>query len=191
MDRRDQEYRHQRDIHHALQQAQRARVLVLVMLQVEGEPDQPGADQEADQVPQPRNQRYASNRPHAITPIHIISDSAACSLAEGGVATATFQRSTERYGPRWKNTALIAAAKISVSFSTNARFVMKSSACAMNMRSPVGTIRSSAPSVHGSRCRDNSLTGTRLDSPSSLRSSIAIDPTSITKPQIWTISTDG
>src|SRR5688572_23434711 len=40
--------------------------------------------------------RYASKRPHAITPIHIISDSAACSFAEGGVATPTFQLATDR-----------------------------------------------------------------------------------------------
>jgi hypothetical protein len=46
------------------------------------------------------NQRYASNRPHAITPIHIMSDSAACSFAEDGVATPAFQLATDRYGPR-------------------------------------------------------------------------------------------
>ncbi|MNC86830.1 hypothetical protein D3C83_25130 [compost metagenome] len=87
--------------------------------------------------------------------------------------------------------ALMPAANISESFSTNARFEMKSPACAMNIRRPVGTMISSAPRAHGSRCRDSNRTGICRERPSRRRSSIAIEPTSTTKPQMCRISTAG
>ena len=54
MHRRDQKDRHQRDIGDALEDAQRARVLSLEVLQVEGEAEQPRAHEETGGVAEPR-----------------------------------------------------------------------------------------------------------------------------------------
>jgi hypothetical protein len=89
----------------------------------------------------------------------------------------------------WKYAPFIPAASSNPIFSSKARFVSKSSACAENIMRPVGTITTSDAMLQGSRKRASARTGICFARPSTRRSNIATEPTSAVNPSVWKICT--
>ena len=91
----------------------------------------------------------------------------------------------------WNSAALRPAARISPILRTNTPLWMKSDAWAVNIMSPLGTISTKLAAVQGSTCPASFFTDSSFETPSSRRSSTAIEPKSSAMPVMWTISTLG
>ena len=136
-----------------------------------------------------------SKRPQAITEIQSSSEAAAQARAEGGGPS--LRISSESHTPTlgntmvWKSPAFTPAAMMRHILTANTGLEMKSEAWAVNIMSPLGTMRRNAAALHGSTWLASLFTEMLLEKPSNRRSRIAIEPKSSPMPTMWTISTAG
>src|SRR5215510_9373685 len=138
-----------------------------------------------------RHHRYANRRPHVMTPTQNTREKTAAAFAEYGAATSRFQHRTDLNGPIWNSQAFSPAAPINSNFRRKAGFVAISVAWAMNIAMPEGTTSTTLSRDQRKWWRAISATGTWRDHPSRRMSNIAADPTRMTNPTMWTISTTG
>ena len=97
-------------------------------------------------------------------------------FAARGVGTCWSQAATDRKTPAWKSARVQARGGSSSSFTRNAGLAAKSTACAENIATPLGTIRSSATHAHGSRLRSSARIEVERAKPSRRRSNAATVP---------------
>src|SRR5437660_1135497 len=114
---RDKKNGHHRDERNPLQDAQRTRILLLDVLQVQREGEQPGADQKACGITDARRHGYAGSLPRANTHSHGVSDAAAGKRAVEGIFTSRSHCARLRYILVSNMPAFIPATRISMSFS--------------------------------------------------------------------------